>query len=131
MWDQLSLSELDWKNPKYAHMYAASKDQHLLYQFLTALHDDFEFVCGQLLHRTHLPSLDKAVFELVQEDTRLQTLHYKHNHTVLTAPPFSSSSSQLERSDKLGPSFPPFQTRDNNMIPYPSSFTTFLNNSHN
>jgi hypothetical protein len=45
------------------------------YQFMMALHDDFEPILGKLLHRIPLPTLDKAIFELVLGETRLQTMH--------------------------------------------------------
>ena len=65
LWDQLSLSDPVWKDPEDAQLYAARMDQCRLYQFLMALRDDFESIRRQLLHHSPLPSLDKAVFELV------------------------------------------------------------------
>jgi hypothetical protein len=61
----LALFDPVWKNPTDAQMYAERKDQHRLYQFLMALHDDFEPIRGQILHRAPLPTLDQAVCELV------------------------------------------------------------------
>jgi hypothetical protein len=98
LWDQLALSDPAWKDPTDAQMYADRRDHHRLYQFLMALRDDFEPVRGQLLHRSPLPTLDQAVCELVQEETRLSTLrsqHTPHTHSVLAAP-----SPQPEHSDK-------------------------------
>lgn len=51
------------------------------------LRDDFEPVHGKLLCRILLPTLDKVVFELVREKTRLQTLRSQHSHTILVAHP--------------------------------------------
>jgi hypothetical protein len=58
LWDQLALSDPTWNDPTDAQMYADRRDQHCLYQFLMALRDDFEPVCGQLLHRSLLHTLD-------------------------------------------------------------------------
>lgn len=118
LWDQLSLLDPAWKDPEDAQLYATRRDQHRLYQFLMALRDDFESVRGQLLHHTPLPSLDKAVFELVREETRLQTLHSQHSHTILAASSFNCSSSQLECSKKSSPHRPPFKTHNNNHCHY-------------
>ena len=73
-------------------MYVKHKDQHCLHQFLMALRDDFELVCVQLLHRSPLPTLDTAIFELVRAETISQTMHSQPSHIVLAAPSSSSSS---------------------------------------
>jgi hypothetical protein len=90
-------------------MYADRRDQHRLYQFLMALQDDFEPVRGQLLHCSHLPTLDQAVCELVREETRLFTLRSKH--TPHTHPVLATPSPQTEHSDRSGRG--PSKNRDN------------------
>ena len=56
-----------------------------LYQFLIALHVDYEPVRGQLFHQTPTPSLDVALNELVREETRLQTLQAQNKLNVLAS----------------------------------------------
>ena len=69
--------------------YATNRDQMRLYQFLMALHDDYEPVRGQLLYQIPTPSLDTALNELVGEETRLQTLQAQNKLNVLaTTSPF-------------------------------------------
>ena len=63
--------------------YATRHDQMRLYQFLMALHDDYELVCGQLLYQIPIPSLDAALNELFREETRLQTLQAQNKLNVL------------------------------------------------
>jgi hypothetical protein len=92
LWNQIDVSDPIWKDPTYVEMYVKRRDQHRLHQFLMALHDDFEPVCVQLLHRSPLPTLDTAIFELVRAETRLQTMCSQPSHTVLAAPSFGSSS---------------------------------------
>ena len=50
--------------------------------FLMALHDDYEPVCGQLLHQIPTPSLDAALNELIREETRLQTLQAQKKNSM-------------------------------------------------
>jgi hypothetical protein len=50
IWDQLDLANPPWDTPNDAMKYATRRDQMRLYQFLMALHDDYEPVRGQLLH---------------------------------------------------------------------------------
>ena len=72
--------------------YATCRDQMHFYQFLMALHDDYESVRGQLLHQIPTPSLDVALNELICEETRLQTLQAQNNLNILARllHPFSS-----------------------------------------
>uniref|UniRef100_A0A2N9HP48 Integrase catalytic domain-containing protein n=1 Tax=Fagus sylvatica TaxID=28930 RepID=A0A2N9HP48_FAGSY len=101
IWDQLDLSDPPWDTPNDAMKYATRRDQMRLYQFLMALHEDYEPVRGQLLHQLPTPSLDAALNDLVREETRLQTLQAqnklnignptnfcryckKHGHTIET-----------------------------------------------
>ena len=74
IWDQLDLVDPPWDTPNDAMKYVTRRDQMHLYQFLMALHDDYEPVRGQLLHQIPTPSLDAALNELVHEETHLQTL---------------------------------------------------------
>ena len=74
IWDQLDLTNPPWDTPNDAMKYATRRDQMRLYQFLMALHDDYEPIRGQLLHQIPTPSLDAALNELVREETHLQTL---------------------------------------------------------
>jgi hypothetical protein len=71
IWDQLDLVDPSWDTPNDAMKYATHRDQMCLYQFHMALHDDYEPVCGKLLHQIPTPSLDAALNELVREETRL------------------------------------------------------------
>jgi hypothetical protein len=57
IWDQLDLADPPWDTPNDAMKYATRRDQMRLYQFLMALHDDYEPVLGQLLHQIPTPSL--------------------------------------------------------------------------
>ncbi|XP_059436287.1 uncharacterized protein LOC132169237 [Corylus avellana] len=70
LWNQIDVYDPIWKDPTDAEMHVARRDQHRLHQFLMALHDDFEPVRVQLLHRSPLPTLDTAIFELVHAETR-------------------------------------------------------------
>jgi hypothetical protein len=120
LWDQLALSNPAWNDHTDAQMYAERRDQHRLYQFLIALRDDFKLVRGQFLHRAPLPTLDKAVCDLVREDTRFHTMCYQHTqptHLVLAAHFFGASSSPHESFDKsrCGPSS---KNRNNNYCRY-------------
>ena len=71
--------------------YATRSDEMRLYQFLMALHDDYEPVCGQLLHQIPTLSLDATLNELIREETRLQTLQAQNKLNVLaTTSPLAS-----------------------------------------
>ena len=94
LWNQIDVSDPIWKDPTDAEMYVTRRDQHRLHQFLMALHDDFEPVHVQLLHRSPLPTLDTAIFELVRAKTRSQTMCSHPSHTVFAAPSSGSSSFQ-------------------------------------
>lgn len=41
--------------------------------FLTALCSDFEGLCGSILHRTPLPTVDSVVHELIVEETHIKS----------------------------------------------------------
>ena len=78
-----------------------------------SLHKDFEPIRGQLLNRSHAPSLDTVVNELVREEARLATLQAQNKLNVLaitpSAPPIkqpqqsgdsSSSSNRCKQTNK-------------------------------
>ena len=92
LWNQIDVSDPIWKDPTDAEMYLTRRDQHCLHQFLMALLYDFEPVHVQLLHRSPLPTLDTAIFELVHAETRSQTMRSHPSHIVLAAPSSGSSS---------------------------------------
>jgi transposase InsO family protein len=118
LWNQIDVSDPIWKDPADAQMYVTRRDQHRLHQFLMALRDDFEPVRVQLLHRSPLPTLDTAIFELVRAETRSQTMRSQPSHTVLAAPSSSSSSFQREHYDKSDTPRLPSKSRDNNYCRY-------------
>jgi transposase InsO family protein len=113
LWNQIDVSDPIWKDPTDAEMYVKRRDQHRLHQFLMALRDDFEPVRVQLLHRSPLPTLDTAIFELVRAETRSQTMRSQPSHTVLAAPSSGSSSFQREHYDRSDTSRLPPKSRDN------------------
>jgi hypothetical protein len=113
LWNQIDVSDHIWKDPTDAEMYVKRRDQHRLHQFLMALRDDFEPVRVQLLHRSHLPTLDTAIFELVRAETRSQTMCSQPSHTVLAAPSSGSSSFQREHYDRSDTPRLPSKSRDN------------------
>ena len=72
-WDQLALME-----PVVLQTideYVQYREKQRLVQFLMALRDQFEPLCGAILHRSPLPSVDGAVHELIAEETRLKVHH--------------------------------------------------------
>ena len=114
LWNQIDVSDLIWKDPTNPEMYVARRNQHALHQFLMALRDDFEPVRGQLLHRSPLPTLDTAIFELVYAKNRSQTIRSQPNHTVLATPSSGSSSFWQEHFDRSNtPRLPPKSCTNN------------------
>jgi hypothetical protein len=97
LWNQIDVSNPIWKDPADAKMYVTRRNQHRLHQFLMALHDDFEPVCVQLLHRSPLSTLDTAIFELVHAENRSQTIRSQPSHIVLATPSSDSSSFQRKQ----------------------------------
>ena len=83
LWDQLSVSEPTWVDPRDAALFATYQDQQRLVQFLMALTNDFEPVRASLLHRKPLPTLQQAISELISEETRLGTVKSQHSESVL------------------------------------------------
>uniref|UniRef100_A0A2N9GYQ2 NB-ARC domain-containing protein n=1 Tax=Fagus sylvatica TaxID=28930 RepID=A0A2N9GYQ2_FAGSY len=69
-----------------AMKYATRHDQMHLYQFLMALHDDYEPVRGQLLHQIPTPSLNATLNEL-------------HGHTIETCYRRNRSTTAITHSD--------------------------------
>ncbi|TXG54110.1 hypothetical protein EZV62_019366 [Acer yangbiense] len=49
------------------------REEQRLVQFLMALRDDFEGLCGSILHRSPLPYFDLVVSELLAEEIRLKS----------------------------------------------------------
>uniref|UniRef100_A0A2N9FQC6 Retroviral polymerase SH3-like domain-containing protein n=1 Tax=Fagus sylvatica TaxID=28930 RepID=A0A2N9FQC6_FAGSY len=96
IWDQLDLSDPPWDTLNDAMKYATRRDQMRLYQFLMALHEDYEPVHGQLLHQIPTPSLDATLNDLVREETRLQTLQAQNKLNVLAT---TSPLAPLQQSD--------------------------------
>ena len=113
LWNQIDVSNPIWKDPTNAEMYVKHRDQHRLHQFLMALRDDFEPVHVQLLHRSPLPTLDTAIFELVRAETIYQTMCSQPSHTVLVVPSSGSSSFQREHYDRSDTPQLPSKSRDN------------------
>ena len=66
-----------------------------------SLHKDFEPIRGQLLNRSHAPSLDTAVNELVREKAHLATLQAQNKLNVLA---ITSSAPPLEQPQQSGDS---------------------------
>jgi hypothetical protein len=59
LWDQLALMESS--EFKVVKAYTDQREEQRLVQLLMALHDDFEGLCGSILHRTPLPTVDSVV----------------------------------------------------------------------
>ena len=81
---QLEGTEPDSSNSR------ALRGHHQLFMFLMALRLEFQPLCGQIIHRDHVPSLDSAIFDLVAEKTRL------HSFSTFPSTPTSGSESVLE-----------------------------------
>ena len=103
IWNQIDLSDPIWACLKDAQQYASIRDEFRLYQFLMSLHKDFEPIRGQFLNRSHAPSLDTTVNELVREEARLTTLQAQNKLNVLvitpSAPPIKQSRQSGDFSD--------------------------------
>uniref|UniRef100_A0A2N9J4I5 Uncharacterized protein n=1 Tax=Fagus sylvatica TaxID=28930 RepID=A0A2N9J4I5_FAGSY len=112
IWDQLDLSDPPWDTPNDAMKYATRRDQMRLYQFLMALHDDYEPVRGQLLHQIPIPSLDAALNDLSDSDQSSLNTHRsdqksnkfcryckKHGHTIETCYRRNRSTTAVTHSD--------------------------------
>ncbi|GFZ18573.1 remorin family protein [Actinidia rufa] len=72
-WDQLTFMELAVLQT--IDEYVQYREKQRLVQFLMALRDQFEPLCGAILHRSPLPSVNGAVHELIAEETRLKVDH--------------------------------------------------------
>ncbi|XP_059623074.1 uncharacterized protein LOC132266238 [Cornus florida] len=110
--DQLAIFESSWEHSSEAKKFLEYRNQIRLHQFLMSLHDDFEPIRSQLLHRLLLPSLNQALNELVREETRLQTCHSQNHLTVLATP--SSPQSVPSQSAPNRPASFFVQNRRNN-----------------
>uniref|UniRef100_A0A2N9GZP6 Integrase catalytic domain-containing protein n=1 Tax=Fagus sylvatica TaxID=28930 RepID=A0A2N9GZP6_FAGSY len=113
IWDQLDLVDPSWDTPNDAMKYATHRDQMCLYQFHMALHDDYEPVCGKLLHQIPTPSLDAALnelqFESDQSSQNCRRLDWKsnkfcryckkHGHTIETCYRRNRSTASVTHCD--------------------------------
>ena len=76
----------------------ALRDCRQLFMFLMSLRPEFQPLCGQIIHRDPIPSLDSTVYDLVTEETRLHSLSTiastptSGSESVLAVAPWSSSS---------------------------------------
>ena len=71
LWDQLALTESTelWAFAPYI----SSREEQRLVQFFMALRDDFEGLCGSILHCSPLPFVDSVVHKLLAEEIHLKT----------------------------------------------------------
>lgn len=90
LWDQLSLYDPTWDCACDAQKFREYQDRLRLFQFLMALHEDFESIRAQILHRSPLPSIDQAFKELRQEETRLQVLQSQPCNPILATSSLAS-----------------------------------------
>jgi hypothetical protein len=58
--------------------------------FLMALCADFEPTRASLSHRTHLPTLNAAIAELISEETRRSTMQMQSLDMIVAATPSSA-----------------------------------------
>ena len=70
----------------------ALRDHRQLFMFLIALHPEFQPLCGQIIHKDPVPSLDSAISDLVVEETRLHSLSIFASTPISGSAPWSSSS---------------------------------------
>ena len=68
----------------------ALRDYRQLFMFDMTFRPKFQPLCGQIIHRDHVTSLDSAIFDLVAEKTRL------HSFSTFPSTPTSGSESVLE-----------------------------------
>ncbi|TXG48946.1 hypothetical protein EZV62_024821 [Acer yangbiense] len=86
-------------------LYCTFREEQRLVKIFMALRGDFEGLCGSILHRSPLPSVDSVVNELLAEEIRFKTTHGKGilplpNHTVLAVPPKFQTNSQNKQRVK-------------------------------
>lgn len=72
LWDQLTHTKS--AELRVCAPYIACREEQCLVQFLIALCDDFEGVCGSVLHRNPLPSVDLMVNMFLANEIRLGSL---------------------------------------------------------
>ena len=97
LWDQLALTEP--AELKAFKPYTDRREEQRLVQFLMALRSDFEGLCGSILHRTPLPTVDSVVHELIAEETRIKS-HAEKSPNIATPDIFA------------GPQRPQYSTRN-------------------
>jgi hypothetical protein len=89
LWNQLALTESAELNACDA--YIDCREQQRLIQFLTALHSDFEWLRGSILHRSPLSFVDSVVSVLLAEKIHIQSYSEKEilsawNPSILVVP---------------------------------------------
>uniref|UniRef100_A0A2N9HMG6 Retrotransposon Copia-like N-terminal domain-containing protein n=1 Tax=Fagus sylvatica TaxID=28930 RepID=A0A2N9HMG6_FAGSY len=85
---------------KYAediNLFAKYKDRRRFTQFMIGLREDFEPTRASLLSRSHLPSLDVAVKELISEENQRLHHHLSSSNVVLATPRPPASSFDRSR----------------------------------
>ena len=82
------------------------KEQRLIQSFM-ALHDNFEGLCGAILHRNHLPSVDYVVNKLLAGEVRLKSKIDKETSPPATpdvlVAPYRSSDGSAPRTSMAVP----------------------------
>ncbi|XP_039127005.1 uncharacterized protein LOC120263182 [Dioscorea cayenensis subsp. rotundata] len=104
LWDQLALIE-STQLRKFAPYITCCEEQRLV-QSLMALRDDFEDLCGTILHHNPLPSVDSVVNELLAEEIRLKSRVDKGilsspYSSVFVVPPRLPSNNQSKPQTKI------------------------------
>ncbi|OMP04760.1 glutamate receptor 2.7-like protein [Corchorus olitorius] len=79
IWNELAHFEPKFKHADCAEKFIAYRDLERLYQFLIALHDDFDNIRTSILHRDPLPSLDRVVLELSHMEKHLPSAKLQKN----------------------------------------------------
>ena len=77
LWDQLAISEPEWRCLEDAELFIKYKDNMRLVQFLMALRDDYEPMRANLLHCHPLPTFRSTLAKLISEETHLHSMNSK------------------------------------------------------
>ncbi|KAI3815241.1 hypothetical protein L1987_14902 [Smallanthus sonchifolius] len=99
LWDQLALTES--AALKVFKPYIDRREEQRFVQFLMALRSDFEGLCGTILHRSPLPTIDSVVHELIAEETRLKSQVDKGPKVTTTSVVFVVPSNQPRQGAKV------------------------------
>ena len=90
---------------KIVKAYIKKIENQRLIQVLMTFRDDFESLCGSILHRNPLHNVDSVVNELLAEEIRLKT-HYNviQNKGILYTPPsvFAASIHKWKYQGRIG-----------------------------